>query len=212
VPGQIRNTQGAITPIPGQPVQGQPVPGGLPGGIPGVPPGFIVDSNGQLVPTAPIAGQNGLPGQASATPAPTPGIPGQPFTPQPPTASGPVQGSPSAALTAINQLLTSPRQTNTAPATITGSNQVGAIAGIASTHKGPSIKVYKDQQKYELWEFVFSPTANTTPGAATPGTGIPPNGQGPGGPGQTGTPSTFAPSGTFGPSNGQSSFGASPSH
>jgi hypothetical protein len=165
-----------------------------------VPPGFTIDANGQLVPTAPPAGQQ------------TQGIPGQPFTPQPPTSAGPVQGSPSAALTAINQLLTGQRQVNTAPATTASSNQIGAIAGIASTHKGPSIKVYKDQQKYELWEFVFNPTASTIPGGgpgATPGMG--PGGPGqPGGPGM-GAPSTFAPSGTFGPSGGQqSTFGAGP--
>lgn len=214
VPGQVRNTQGAAGPV-----IGQPVVGGLPGGIPGVPPGFQIDSNGQLVPTTPPAGQSGIPGQAPGgpgqipgVPGQIPGIPGQPFTPQPPTAAGPVQGSPSAALTAINQLLTTPRQTNTAPSTPTSGNQIGAIAGIASTHKGPSIKVYKDQQKYELWEFVFSPTANTTPGAATPGTGIPPNGQGTGAPGQSGAPSTFGPSGTFGPSNGQSTFGTGPAN
>jgi len=219
VPGQVRNNtqQGAVAPIPGQPVQGQPVPGGLPGGIPGVPPGFIIDSNGQLVPTTPPPGGQssspgptpGVPGQIQGFPGQTQGMPGQPFTPQPLTAAGPVQGSPSAALSAINQLLTTPRQTNTPPATTASGNQIGAIAGIASTHKGPSIKVFKDQQKYELWEFVFSPTANSTPGAATPG-GIPQNGQGPGGPGQSGTPSTFAPSGTFGPSGGQPAFGAGP--
>jgi type II secretory pathway pseudopilin PulG len=223
VPGQVRNNQGTPIPgqpgSPGQPLQGQPVVGGLPGGIPGVPPGFIVDSNGQLIPATPPAGQNGIPGQAPGGPGQIPGvpgqtqgIPGQPFTPQPPTAAGPVQGSPSAALTAINQLLTSPRQTNTAPSTPTSGNQIGAIAGIASIHTGPSIKVYKDQQKYQLWEFVFSPTANTTPGAAAPGTSIPPNGQGTGAPGQPGTPSTFAPSGTFGPAGGQSPFGAGPAN
>jgi len=214
VPGQARNNQqGAVAPIPGQAAQGQPVPGGLPGGIPGVPPGFIIDSNGQLVPTnPPAAGQSSFPGATQGVQGQqTQGIPGQPFTPQPPTAAGPVQGSPSAALTAINQLLTSPRQTNTAPST-TPSNQIGAIAGIASTHKGPSIKVYKDQHKYELWEFIFSPTANATPGAATPGMGIPQNGQPSGAPGQSGTPSTFAPSGTFGPSGGQSTFGTGPAN
>jgi hypothetical protein len=206
VPGQVRNTQGAAGPV-----IGQPVVGGLPGGIPGVPPGFQIDSNGQLVPTAPSGGQSSSPGQIPGVPVQTPGIPGQPFTPQPPTAAGPVQGSPSAALTAINQLLTSPRQTTNAPSTTTSGNQIGAIAGIASTHKGPSIKVYKDQQKYELWEFVFSPTTNTTPGAATPGAGIPPNGQGMGGPGQPGgAPSTFGPSNTFGPNGGQSTFGTGP--
>lgn len=196
VPIPVQNPTGVAAPFPGQ------VPGGLAGGIPGVPPGFQIDANGQLVPSAPVPGQ-GTPGQAQR-------IPGQPFTPQPPTASGPVQGSPSAALTAINNLLTTPRQITGPISGATSSNQVGAIAGIASTHKGPSIKVYKDQTLYEMWEFVFSPTANTTPGAATPGGGVPPNGQGQGGPGPSGGSNIFAPSGTFGPSGGQSNPGAGP--
>jgi len=195
VPIPVQNPQGTVTPSPGQ------VPVGLPGGIPGVPPGFQIDANGQLVPSTPVPGQ-GTPGQNQ-------GIPVQAFTPQPPTTSGPVQGSPSAALTAINQLLTTPRQVTATTSAATGSNQIGGIAGIASTHQGPSIKIYKDQEQYEKWEFVFSPTANTTPGAANPG-GIPSNGQAPGGPGQAPTPNTFAPSGTFGPGGGQSKSGAGP--
>jgi len=203
-PGQVRNQQGAVSPTPGQTVQG-----GLPGAIPGIPPGFQIDANGQLVPTASGAGQ-GTPGQPQGFQG-QPGIPGQPFTPQPPTAAGPVQGSPDAALTAINQLLTSSRQTTTATSSPASTNQIGAIAGIASTHKGPSIKVYKDQQKYEMWEFVFSPTATTGPGGGAPATGMPQNGPGQqGGAGQNGAPSTFGPSGTFGPTGGQSSFGNSP--
>ena len=205
VPGQVRNAQGTI-PITGQPVQGQPIPsgpGGLPGGIPGVPPGFTIDANGQLIPSTPPAGQSGFPGQTQGSQGQVqPGVPGQPYTPQPPTTVAPAQGSPSAALTAINQLLTGQRQTNTSPSPTASGNQIGAIAGIASTHKGPSIKVYKDQQKYELWEFVFSPTASTIPGG---GPGALPGGPGqPGGPGN-GAPSTFAPSGTFSPGGGQQS-------
>jgi len=214
--GQLRPPQVVPGPGPVTPLPGQPAPGGQTGATqPGVPPGFRIDPSGQLVPNAPIPGQTlgqSVPG----------GIPGQPLSPppvnQPANQPDAGQGSPNSAVNAINQLLTNPRQTNTATATPTGANQIGAIAGIASTHKSPSIKVYKDQTKYELWEFVFSPTANTTPGAAAPGAGIPPNGQAPGGPGQpggAGAPSTFGPSGTFGPStfgssNGQSTFGAAP--
>jgi hypothetical protein len=214
IPGQLRPPQ----PVPGQgqvaPLPGQPAPGGLPGGVQaGAPPGFRIDPSGQLVPNTNVPGQTlgqSIPGQPQ-------GIPGQPLPPppvnQPTNQPDATQGSPNSALNAINQLLTNPRQTNAATAAPTGGNQIGAIAGIASIHKSPSIKVYKDQVKYELWEFVFSPTANTTPGAAAPGAGIPPNGQGPGGPGQPGgpgAPSTFGPSGTFGPSNGPSTFGAGP--
>ena len=211
-PVQIRSTQTS------GPQFGQPPPGGFPGGIPGVPPGFQIDPNGQLVPNsnsqAPAQGLPGLP----QTPGQAQGVPGQPFTPQPATSGGPVQGSPTGALNAINQLLTTPRQIGNAASTPTSSNQIGAIAGIASAYKGPSIKVYKDQQKYELWEFVFDPTASTMPGGVpggtqpgqTPGT-APGNSPGPGGPGGTGSPSTFGPSGTFAPGGGQqSTFGQNP--
>jgi hypothetical protein len=215
VPGQFRPTQGPTTQF------GQPAPVGLPGGIPGVPPGFQIDPSGQLVPN-PAGPAQGVPGLPQSLPSQPQGIPGQTFTPQPAT-SGPVQGSPSAALNAINQLLTTPRQIGNAASTPTGTNQIGAIAGIASTHTGPSIKLYKDQQKYELWEFVFDPTASTLPGGV-PGGGVPGvtpgvtpgSGPGAGGPGQPGaagmgTPSTFAPSGTFGPTGGQPpAFGTNP--
>jgi hypothetical protein len=144
----------------------------LPGSIPaGAPPGFRIDANGQLVPATPVPGQapQGLTGLPQ-------NIPGQPLSPQAPNQPG-EQGSPNAALNLINQLLTNPRQATSTTAS-TGGNQVGGIAGIASTHKGPSIKVYKDQTQYELWEFVFTPTASTAPGggnnpATNPGRGGP---------------------------------------
>jgi hypothetical protein len=173
IPGQLRSPQAA-------PGQSPVVPGILPGGIQmGVVPGFRIDPNGQLVPD--------VPGETPGRNFPGPGIPGQappptPFNP-PANQPGTAQGSPNTAINAINQLLTNPRQTTTPGPGITGSNQIGAIAGIASTHKGPSIKVYKDQTKYELWEFVFSPTASTLPGGGAGGPGIAP-GAGPGmGPG-----------------------------
>jgi len=139
----------------------------LPGGIQtGIPPGFRIDTNGQLVPITPGPGQppqgisGGIPGGLPG------GIPGQPLSQQPgqPQQQGGAQ-DPNAALNLINQLLTNPRQTPTVQSTPASGNQVGAIAGIASTHKGPSIKVYKDQDHYELWEFVFAPTAATAGGA-----------------------------------------------
>ena len=226
--------QGISGQIPGQlrpPVPGQPVPGGVPGGIQtGAPPGFQIDPNGQLVPTAQGPGQvPGIPGQPTGILGQPPGIPAQPPPPSPvnqfgnqPGAgqTGTAQGSPAAALNIINQLLTNPRQT-TAPAGTpisNGGNQTGAIAGIASTHTGPSIKVYKDQDKYELWEFVFDPTASTLPGggAVGPGVGpgVGPNGgaPGPGGPNQPGgfgVPGGFGGgAGGFGGAGG--GFGAGP--
>jgi len=234
LPGQNQSTTLGTTQTGtgGVRITGTPGTGTLPGGIPGIPPGFMIDANGQLLPATPTAGQSTLPGQTVAPPGQSgfpgqgtlpglsqgipgqaPGVPGQPFTPQPPTAAGPVQGSPSAALTAINQLLTTPRQINPAPSAPAFTNQIGAIAGIASTYRGPSIKVYKDQQQYQMWEFVFNPTANTIPGGGPGGPGGT-AGMGQGGPGQPGgpgrgAPSTFAPSGTFGPS-GQSGLGNGP--
>jgi len=193
IPGQIAGQfrPGGVAPVPGQPqvspFPGQVIPGGLPGSIPtGAPPGFRIDASGQLVPVTPVAGQTGqvLPGQSQ-------NIPGQllPQTPNQPSA----QGSPNAALNLINQLLTNPRQTTSTPAS-TGGNQVGGIAGIASTHKGPSIKIYKDQTQYELWEFVFTPTASTVTGGGNNGGPGGNNGQGRGGPNQPANgnqPATF---------------------
>jgi hypothetical protein len=206
-PGQLRTTTSGG-------------PGGLPGGFPtGVPPGFRIDTNGQLVPNAPVT--TGIPGQPQ-------GIPSQPFSPQPANqpanqlVNQPGAGSPNGALNAINQLLTNPRQTTTTAQPVI-SNQIGAIAGIASTHTGPSIKVYKDQTQYELWEFVFSPTASTVPGGgvgATPGApggGLPPGGLNqPGGGGQPGGfgagPGGLGgtPGGFGGGPGGQPVFGTAP--
>ena len=206
IPGQLPGQAGVR---PGQ-FPGQLTPGGLPGGVQtGIPPGFQLDPSGRLVPVAPQQGQPGQPPQ---------GIPGLPIPPQPGDAQNPPfgqpginppvanqpggaqQGSPNAALGLINQLLTNPRQTSTTP-TVSTNNQIGAIAGVASTHKGPSIKIYKDQTQYEMWEFVFSPTASTVPGAGgglpgvpqnTPGSNQPqqPSGNQPlfGAPNQIGTP------------------------
>jgi hypothetical protein len=173
VPGQI------VGQVPGSTFPGQTGPGGLPGGLQtGIPPGFRIDPSGQLVPIT------------ATNPTQTSGIPGQPFSQTPgqlPPGQGPNQPGgqdPNAAMNVINQLLTNPRQTVTQTAPVSG-NQIGGIAGIASTHTGASIKVYKDQSQYQLWEFVFSPTAGAVPGGAGGQLGAPagPGGQpvGPGG-------------------------------
>ena len=199
IPGQgaggFRVGGGAAPPIPGQAGGGVQV---------GLPPGFRIDGNGQLVPNttagAQILGQNlsgqpqGIPGQTISP------LPGQPQTQLPnQNQPGNAQGSPTGALNLINQLLTTPRQATT-PIQAAG-NQIGAIAGIASTHKGPSIKVYKDQSQYEMWEFVFSPTASTVPG----GGAIP--GQGTGGPAQPGNGNQPGGSSFGAPSQGTSGAG-----
>ena len=210
--------QGGLPPITLAPVgaaNGQQVPGQLPGQIPGQIPGQNPNQG------IPIQGQPNFPGQQNTAgiqnglppefPG-TPGVPGQqPGTPgsafgQPAT-TGPAGTAPNAAVAAINQILTTPRQTPTATPTVTNSNQVGGIAGVASTHTGPSIKVYKDQTLYQKWEFVFSPTASVVSGAGAPAA-IP--GQGTGAPPQSGAQPGANQSNPFGNSfsNGQSNTGA----
>jgi hypothetical protein len=204
VPGQIPGQVPSQIPgqVPGQfPGQfpGQTGPGGLPGGIQtGVPPGFRIDPNGQLVPITAGQQQQGIPG--GTNPA---GIPGQ----QPSQQPGGAQ-DPNSALNLINQLLTNPRQTPTVQTAPTSGNQIGAIAGIASTHKGPSIKVYKDQDHYELWEFVFTPTAATAGAGGVGGGGV----GGPGGRGanQPGGQPNGQPTGQQGPFGQPGGFGGQP--
>ena len=190
VPGQIPGQIPGQTPgqVPGQfPFPGQPAAGGLPGGIQtGVPPGFRIDANGQMVPITQGQPQQGNPGGTNPNPG---GVPGQPGGAQ----------DPNSALNLINQILTNPRQTPTVQSTPSSGNQVGAIAGIASTHKGPSIKVYKDQDHYELWEFVFSPTAAIGGAGGVGGGGV--GGQGGRGPNQPGGQPTGQP-GSFGTPGG----------
>ena len=183
-----------------------------------------MDASGQLIPVTGTL----VPGQNTPGPQGFPGqIPGQPTSQQPGNQLGNANqpggpGSPNAALNLINSLLTSPRQTSSTPLASSG-NQVGAIAGIASTHKGPSIKVYKDQDQYELWEFVFTPTASTVPGGGVGGAGGA-GGNGQGRPNPTGNglgnPPTFGnqpnggggnqSQGVFGPGNGPPIFAPGP--
>lgn len=148
--------------FPGQQFPGQLPPSGvqptnpqqtLPNGQP-VPAGFQIGPNGQLIP-API-GQNsnlpggipgGLPGSGLPGAGATPGLPG---------------GASSAGVNLINDLL---RKPSAAPIATTQSNGVGTggIAGVASMHEGPSIGVYKDRQKYQEWEFVYTPQQQGAP-------------------------------------------------
>ncbi len=213
VPIPVQNPTGVAAPFPGQ------APGGLPGGIPGVPPGFQIDANGQLVPSAPVPGQGGTPGQAQGIPGQAPGIPGQPqgipgqpFTPQPPTASGPVHGSPSAALTAINNLLTTPRQTNTGPVSTSHQRQSGwCDCGHRQYTQGSQHKGLQGPTEVSDVGVRIQPNCehHTRRGNSRRRRTLP-NAQGQGGPGPSGGSNTFAPSGTFGPSGGQSNPGAGP--
>ena len=215
--GVQTNNAGFQPQFPGQQFPGQQPPPGVqltnPGATQGgqqlgvqlgpngqqAPPGFAFGPNGQLLP-APVGAP--LPGQAG----------------------GP-QGVGNAGVNAIQQLLTTPRA---APAgvNVPTNNAVGGggIAGVASKHTGPSIKVYNDRQKYEEWEFVSTRNVNAggvggvggqpggVPGQIGPGQ----NGgrTGPGGPGQPpgqngggipGGPGGFGPGGF-----GQGGFGTQP--
>jgi hypothetical protein len=153
---------------PGQPlrgqVSGQPTVAGLPILQPGVSPGFRVDANGQIVAVPP------------GTPTGTPGVG------QPQNQAGGVGGTANpAAANLINTLLTTGRQQQPQPASnpalLQNNNNTvgGGIAGVASSHQGPSIKVYLDQQTYQTWEFVAQGTGGVAgPGGATPGAPRPP--------------------------------------
>jgi hypothetical protein len=202
VPGQIRPQQlipGQAPAIPGQTANGPTPVIGIPGAV---PPGFRIDGNGQL---APITG--GFPNQQPPAPGQAPNPVNQPGANPPGANPGGDPGAPNTALNLINQLLTNPRQTPTAVTQSSG-NQVGAIAGIASTHKGPSIKIYKDQTQYELWEFVFMPTAGGVPGGVPGGQGGGP-GNGRGGPNPPGGQTGFGQGGQNGGfgQGGQIGFG-----
>jgi type II secretory pathway pseudopilin PulG len=139
-PGQLLPGQQ----FPGQPLTGQPT---------NLPAGFQMGPNGQLIPI-PIGGPTPIPGLPGLS---TPGLP-----------AGTPQTNPG--LQAIQQILTTPR----APPTGVGAPQNntigGGIAGIASTHTGPSIKVYKERQKYEEWEFIYVPAQAAGGAGAVPGT------------------------------------------
>lgn len=78
----------------------------------------------------------------------------------------------------INQILTNPRPQPGAAANQNGLG--GGIAGVASTYEGPSIKLYNDRERYEEWEFIYTPQ---TGAGGLPGQ-PPPNGDRSGGDGQ----------------------------
>jgi len=162
-PGQPANQTPQFQPqFPGQQFIGQQFAGQPP------PPGFQVGPGGQLIPVAPGTPTSGAGFAAQAANSfvnqmPGQGTPGQPQQ----NALGP-NGLPPAnpsATNIVNQLLTqaggaSPQTSILSAAPI--NNAAAGIAGVASTHTGPSIKVYKDRTKYEEWEFVYTPTAPLT--------------------------------------------------
>jgi hypothetical protein len=202
---QVRLGQnGQFIPVnPGQTSAGQPITQTFPGAtpFPGTPqtPGAQPFSTGTQVPAG-TQGQFGDPNAFSGAPAP--GLPA-PGVQAAPGAQGP--GGPNSALGLINQILTTPRQPPQGVSTGASNVTAGglAIAGVASTYDGPSVKVYKDRKKFKEWEFIFemqNPAAPVAPTAPTTGTGS--------GTGQNPLGGTSAPSGgPLGPSIGPA-FGA----
>ena len=190
--------------FPGQQFPGQSSNSGFPGAYqPGLP-GQIPDQN-QINPQNTNGfGSNGLP-----VPGQIPGqVPTQSYVQpnqfQPQTGSG--LNPPNAAVGMIQSMLTTPRQPSTDSNFGSGIAGGTALAGVATTFKGPSIKVYKDHQKYQEWEFIFdlkqgTPGQQPAPGAqqpTQPGQGQQP-GQQPGQ--QSGSSSGFSLSpSSFGPS------------
>jgi len=118
-------------------------------------------------------------------------------------AAGP--GSVSDALGAINNALRTPQQPQNGTMTGIGA---GGLVGVASTYTAPSIKIYKDRQKYNEWEFIFD-MKSLMPGQG----GLPGLGQGAPGSNQNGLPGQNG-TGSNGPGSNGSPFspgaGASP--
>ncbi len=94
--------------------------------------------------------------------------------------------------------------TSPSPQTFSQSNPLlgGALVGVGSKVKAPSLKVFLGASNYNQWEFIWSPVQLTPAGTALPtaqpgqpGFGQPGFGQpGPGGPGFMPTPSPPSPS------------------
>jgi hypothetical protein len=159
--------------FPGQQFPGQLQNGGLPGGLqPGVPGQQIPGFN---TPAVNNPGSNGVapqtPFQANGNLA-LPGLPGQGGNTQPGAA-------PNTAVGMINDMLRGQNQAPAAsPSAFNNTSNMGAagLVGVASTYTGPSIKVYKDRQKYNEWEFIFQlnngqqqqPGAQTQAGPLSP--------------------------------------------
>lgn len=73
----------------------------------------------------------------------------------------------------IGRLLTTPRPGGMPGSSNSSNNQTigGGIAGVASKYEADSIKVYKERQKYNEWEFIYDikeELQKMVPGGATP--------------------------------------------
>ncbi len=218
IPGQMGgNGQGGV-------VTGQAgAPGLVLPGQPGFNPlqnQFKIDSNGQLVPvTPPQPGQaaNAQTGQTPGQPyvqAPVAGQPvgPSPFGPQQPGAANGVNpgtgiAPQNGATSAINQMLTNPTPMGAGALGASAGMTTGGIAGVASTFKGPSIKIYGTRQKYQEWEFIFS-LNNQQNGASKTNNPLGGNQPASAAAGQNGTAGTgTAPGSTTGTSPGSTTTG-----
>jgi hypothetical protein len=183
----------------GQQTPGQNTTGGQSGSFqPGLPGQPQIPGQTSLFP-----GQN-LPNSGQTNPINAnqviPGMPGQPFNPQGAGTTPPIPGGGSnPAVGMINDMLRQPRQADSGSA-FNNTLAAGGLAGVASNFKGPSIKVYKDRQKYNEWEFIFD-LKQGMPGqqqqGAPTGQGLAPSGQGP--TGSTLTPAPAAGTGAPAP-------------
>jgi hypothetical protein len=176
-PGQQFPGQQFPGQVPGQQFLGQPQNAAAPGGFqPGAPgqlpgqPGFNPQSanqnilgqnnigqnqvrigpDGQFIPVTSPPGQVGSAPTGDVQTTQTP----QQFQPGGVPAAGGPGGTPNPAVQMINDMLTRPTNQNPPNAAV-NTGIAGGIAGVASTYSAPSIKVYKERQKYNEWEFVF---------------------------------------------------------
>src|SRR5690606_18102629 len=102
----------------------------------------------------PRLGPNGVPAAISGiAPQQAPGYTGQPL---------PVGGASSQATSLIGDLLTRPRpgglaglQNQTAPQQGAAASFQEGIAGVASKSERSGVKVYKDRETFNEWEFVY---------------------------------------------------------
>jgi hypothetical protein len=128
-------------------------------------------------------------------------VPGQGFNPLGSgTAPGIPGGASNPAVGMINDMLRQPRQAADSGSAFNNTLGAGGLAGVASNFKGPSIKIYKDRQKYNEWEFIFDLKqglpGQQQPQGAQQGQGLAPPGQGPTGPTPTPSPTPGTGAGT----------------
>jgi hypothetical protein len=144
-----------------QPVPGQPLPPGFPQ-RPGLPPGLVGIRPG-FVPGQPFQPPANMQAGFSQQPQST-DQPQQPVQqPTQPTSAFNNSGPGNAGLQQVqNQLNGGQPGLSQGTSAFNNNNSVGGgIAGVASKYKGPSIKVYDDQQRYEKWEFIYDPKKDT---------------------------------------------------